>query len=46
MAKMCRVLVEELNLKANQIRIYDGKHGADLTAMEHPMRCVSPMASR
>jgi len=31
MAKMCRVLVEELNLKANQIRIYDGKHGADLT---------------
>ena len=31
MAKVCRVLVEEMDLKANQIRIYDGKHGADLT---------------
>jgi hypothetical protein len=31
MAKMCRVLVEEMNVRANQIRIYDGKHGADLT---------------
>ena len=31
MAKMCRVLVEELNVGAHQIRIYDGKHGADLT---------------
>ncbi len=30
MAKMCRVLVEEMNIKANHIRIYDGKHGADL----------------
>jgi len=31
MAKMCRVLVEEMNVGAHQIRIYDGKHGADLT---------------
>jgi hypothetical protein len=31
MAKTCRVLVEEVGVKANHIRIYDGKHGADLT---------------
>jgi hypothetical protein len=30
MAKMCRVLVEEVQVKANHVHIYDGKHGADL----------------
>jgi len=30
MAKICRVLVEELNVKASHVFIYDGKHGADL----------------
>lgn len=30
MAKVCRVLVEELGVKANHVLIYDGKHGADL----------------
>jgi hypothetical protein len=30
MAKVCRVLVEELNVRANHVVIYDGTHGADL----------------
>ncbi len=30
MAKVCRVLVEELNVRPGRVCIYDGKHGADL----------------
>jgi hypothetical protein len=30
MAKVCRVLVEQMNVKASHVLIYDGKHGADL----------------
>ena len=30
MAKMCRVLVEQMSIKPSHILIYDGKHGADL----------------
>jgi hypothetical protein len=30
MAKICRVLVEQMNIRPNHILIYDAKHGADL----------------
>jgi hypothetical protein len=30
MGKICRVLVEQMNIRANHIFIYDGTHGADL----------------